>query len=100
MQFCVFTSSIAAGGFARVDVRIALGIILKQDSVSMARSLKTPITVRIDPLLLEQVRLNAERDNRSVTNYIETALRQLLAKTSTEHRRRSRQPRATNNSRT
>jgi hypothetical protein len=40
---------------------------------------KKPITVRIDPALLEQVRLGAARDNRSVTNFIETALRQRLA---------------------
>jgi predicted HicB family RNase H-like nuclease len=42
-------------------------------------SVKKPITVRIDPTLLEQVRLGAARDNRSVTNFIETALRQRLA---------------------
>ena len=41
------------------------------------RSTKTPITVRVDPELLAQVRLIAERDNRSLTNFIETALRHL-----------------------
>jgi hypothetical protein len=35
--------------------------------------------VRMDPALLEQVRLGAARDNRSLTNFIETALRQRLA---------------------
>jgi hypothetical protein len=40
---------------------------------------KKPITVRMDPALLEQVRMGAARDNRSVTNFIETALRQRLA---------------------
>jgi hypothetical protein len=39
---------------------------------------KKPITVRIDPALLEQVRLGAARDNRSITNFIETALRERL----------------------
>jgi hypothetical protein len=42
------------------------------------RSVKKPITVRMDPELLAQVRLIAERDNRSLTNFIETALRQQL----------------------
>jgi hypothetical protein len=41
-------------------------------------SVKKPITVRMDPELLAQVRLIAERDNRSLTNFIETALRQQL----------------------
>jgi hypothetical protein len=50
-----------------------------QHSFSQMRSTKKPITVRIDPALLEQVRLGAAHDNRSVTNFIETALRQRLA---------------------
>ena len=41
-------------------------------------SIKKPITVRMDPELLAQVRLIAEQDNRSLTNFIETALRQQL----------------------
>jgi hypothetical protein len=41
-------------------------------------TLKKPITVRIDSALLERVRASAARDNRSVTNYIETALRRQL----------------------
>jgi hypothetical protein len=40
--------------------------------------IKKPITVRMDPELLAQVRLSAARDNRSVTNFIETALRRQL----------------------
>jgi hypothetical protein len=40
---------------------------------------KKPITLRIDPELLEQIKRNAARDNRSVTNFIETALRQQLS---------------------
>lgn len=39
---------------------------------------KTPITVRMDPELLQRVRLSAARDNRSLTNFIETALRRQL----------------------
>jgi hypothetical protein len=63
---------------------IAFRIWVQLNFLSMA-SAKKPITVRIDPALLEQVRLGAARDNRSVTNFIETALRQLLCD-------RSRQP--------
>jgi hypothetical protein len=37
--------------------------------------LKTPITVRVDETLLEAVRKCAEQENRSLTNYIETALK-------------------------
>lgn len=55
---------------------------------------KKPITVRIDAALLEQVRLGAARDNRSVTNFIETALRERLGEGST------RQSRKTSTSRT
>jgi hypothetical protein len=50
---------------------------------------KTPITVRMDPALLEQVRLDAARDNRSLTNFIETALRQRLADSSARRSRKS-----------
>jgi len=38
--------------------------------------LKIAITVRIDPDLLEEVRHRAERENRTLTNYIETALKE------------------------
>jgi predicted HicB family RNase H-like nuclease len=40
------------------------------------RHAKTPVTVRLNPDLLEKVRASAAKDNRSLTNYIETALRQ------------------------
>jgi hypothetical protein len=39
---------------------------------------KTPVTVRLNPDLLAEVRQSAERDNRSLTNYIETALRERI----------------------
>jgi len=37
--------------------------------------MKIPITVRIDPDLLEAVRDCAVQENRNLTNFIETALR-------------------------
>jgi hypothetical protein len=40
--------------------------------------LKTPVTVRLNPDLLAEVRQSAARDNRSLTNYIETALRERI----------------------
>lgn len=36
---------------------------------------KKPITVRLNSELLEEVRESAARENRSLTNFIETALR-------------------------
>jgi hypothetical protein len=40
--------------------------------------MKTAITVRLDPNLLEAVRIGAERENRTLTNYIATALKERL----------------------
>lgn len=40
--------------------------------------MKTAITVRLDPELLEAVRIGAERENRTLTNYIATALKERL----------------------
>jgi hypothetical protein len=40
--------------------------------------LKTPVTVRLCPDLLAEVRQSAARDNRSLTNFIETALRERI----------------------
>jgi hypothetical protein len=40
--------------------------------------LKTPVTVRLNPDLLAEVRESAARDNRSLTNFIETALRERI----------------------
>jgi hypothetical protein len=39
---------------------------------------KTPVTVRLNPDLLAEVRQFAARDNRSLTNFIETALRERI----------------------
>jgi hypothetical protein len=39
---------------------------------------KTPVTVRLNPDLLAEVRESAARDNRSLTNFIETALRERI----------------------
>jgi len=40
--------------------------------------MKTAITVRLDPELLEAVRVGAERENRTLTNFIETSLKERL----------------------
>jgi len=40
--------------------------------------LKTPVTIRLNPDLLAEVRQSAARDNRSLTNFIETALRERI----------------------
>ena len=55
---------------------IALRIALHH-SAAMAQ-LKTPVTVRLNPDLLAEVRQSAARDNRSLTNFIETALRERI----------------------
>ena len=39
---------------------------------------KTPVTVRLNPDLLAEVRQSAAKDNRSLTNFIETALRERI----------------------
>ncbi|MCJ2119535.1 hypothetical protein MKK65_23705 [Methylobacterium sp. J-001] len=41
--------------------------------------MKTPIALRIDPELLAAARECARQDNRTLTNFIETALRQRIA---------------------
>jgi hypothetical protein len=40
---------------------------------------KKPITVRLNSDLLEEVRESAARENRSLTNFIETALRDFVS---------------------
>jgi hypothetical protein len=55
---------------------IALRIALHQSSG--VAQLKTPVTVRLNPDLLAEVRQSAARDNRSLTNFIETALRERI----------------------
>jgi hypothetical protein len=47
---------------------------------------KTPVTVRLNPDLLAEVRQSAARDNRSLTNFIETALRERIAGVMGGHR--------------
>lgn len=56
-----------------------LRILCKFD---MAR-LKIPITVRIHPDLLGRVRMCAKQDNRTLTNFIETALHERVRLKST-----------------
>jgi hypothetical protein len=43
--------------------------------------LKTPVTVRLNPELLAAIREYAAKDNRSLTNFIETALRERVQST-------------------
>jgi len=40
---------------------------------------KKPITIRVEPALLAAVRRGAQDENRTLTNFIETILRQHLA---------------------
>jgi predicted transcriptional regulator len=40
--------------------------------------MKKAVTFRIDPDLLERARRLADADNRSLTNYVETALRRAI----------------------
>lgn len=42
-------------------------------------AMKTAITVRLDPDLLEAVRQQARQENRTLTNLIETVLRDRIA---------------------
>jgi hypothetical protein len=43
--------------------------------------MKTAITVRLDPDLLEAIRQQARQENRTLTNLIETVLRDRIAPT-------------------
>ena len=43
-----------------------------------ARHMKRAITIRIDPELLKRAREAAQQDNRTLTNLIETALKERL----------------------
>jgi len=40
--------------------------------------MKKPVTFRMDPALIERARRLADADNRSLTNYVETALRRAI----------------------
>ena len=48
--------------------------------------MKKAITVRLDPELLEEVRLKAEDENRTLTNFIATALKERLRLASSAER--------------
>jgi hypothetical protein len=48
--------------------------------------MKKAITVRLDPELLEEVRLKAEDENRTLTNFIATALKDRLRSASGNER--------------
>jgi hypothetical protein len=50
--------------------------------------MKQAITIRIDPQLLAKARKCAEQENRTLTNYIETALKVRIADTKKGHRAR------------
>ena len=41
--------------------------------------MRKPITMRFDPDLLARARLRAARENRTLTNFVETAVRQRVA---------------------
>lgn len=42
---------------------------------------KTPLNVRVDPTLLRKIRQKAAAENRTVSNLVDTALRQYVDKT-------------------
>lgn len=44
---------------------------------------KTPLNVRVDPTLLRKIRQKAAAENRTVSNLVDTALRQYVDKTMT-----------------
>jgi hypothetical protein len=48
--------------------------------------IKTAVAVRLNPDLLAEVRQSAERDSRSRTNFIETALRERINGTASARR--------------
>lgn len=48
--------------------------------------MKKAITVRLDPDLLQEVRMNAEDENRTLTNFIATALKERLRPASRSER--------------
>jgi hypothetical protein len=68
-------SSVVFNAACRIAFRIARATC---PSLAGARRMKKAITVRLDPDLLEEVRLNAERENRTVTNFIATALKERI----------------------
>ena len=47
--------------------------------------MKTPLALRIDPNVLAAARECARQDNRTLTNFIETALRQRIAEMTPDH---------------
>lgn len=47
--------------------------------------MKTPLALRIDPTVLAAARECARQDNRTLTNFIETALRQRIAEMTPDH---------------
>jgi hypothetical protein len=55
--------------------------------------LKKLITFRFDPDLLASARMTAERENRTLTNLVETALKEAVeTRTSTDDQTSSRKP--------
>jgi len=53
--------------------------------------MKTPITIRVDPGLLANARKSAKRENRTLTNFIETVLKERIGASAaipTQKRRR------------
>lgn len=52
--------------------------------------MKQPITIRLDPDLLATARIRAKEENRTLTNFLETALKERFDASGVA--RRSRQP--------
>src|SRR5437667_7997065 len=58
---------------ARIDIRCCSHYIL-----DLEVAMRKPMTIRIDTDVLEAAKTRARRENRTVTNYIETVLRRDL----------------------
>jgi hypothetical protein len=56
----------------RIDARVRKQYVCLPEFVAM----KHPITIRLDPELLASARIRAKEENRTLTNFLETALKE------------------------
>ena len=64
---------------ARATNRIAATAYRRAPTVAPVTSGKVAVTVRLDPTRVQQLQAAAEAENRTLTNYVETALIRDLA---------------------
>ena len=55
-------------------------VLLLQYTIRQKGMAKVPLNVRIDPKLMEQIKATAKRENRTVSNLVDTAIRAYVAK--------------------